>query len=292
MASLKQLGKHAFYGVPIYRQISYRAISFRDVRSNSIHYVRLNKDLDIPFYVGLRRSRRLRVIFHGAITRGRDNLPRFDRISTSLQSGDAFVSFADPTLSLNDSLELGWYLGLRSCDPTLAICQIISRVARQVGAEEIVLIGGSGGGHAALRVGAAMNSVNVNCFVFSPQTEIAQYHQRLVREFCVASGYGGGSNGLSRMKSNLGSRQDLKLLYENSYPRNKVYYFQNQNDPFHVRHHYEPFVKAMERAAFRGCVAPNQFVHALVDSVEGHGAPLPREFAEHFDKALSFFASQ
>lgn len=289
MSQVSELGEQPFYNVPAYRHRSYGAVHFTQTARRGVHVVTLRESMDLSFYANIKRAKRLRVVFHGAVNRERTHLPRFDRVSTSLASDDAYLAFSDPSLSISDTIELGWYLGNRSYDPAKAICAVIRRVARQVGAEEILFIGGSGGGHAALRIAIALADPRVGCFVFSPQTEVVKYHIRHVKAYADAAGYGSGDAGVESLRRTLGARQNLPALYGVAYPQHKVYYFQNTNDTFHVHHHFEPFRRAVGVATERGVMQPDQFESALIDSVDGHGPPTPEEFEEHLSEAISFF---
>lgn len=275
-----------FYKVPVYRQRSVQSLSFRGIDAKGIHSVPLGQTSRLNFYFNAKPATTLRVVFHGAVTRKDDRLPRFDRVGTSLASDDAYLAFADPTLDAGPELEIGWYLGTRDFDPAISIVQIIERAQREVGATRLLFIGGSGGGHAALRFSAMFPGSG--CYVFSPQTIVSKYHQRHVRAFVRTALYDETAP-VSRFEEEFGSRQDLVSLYGTGHPRNSVYYFQNSLDPFHVKHHFEPFEKAMRESLRLGRLKPGQYRSALVPSREGHGAPTAEEFNEHLQHAVAGF---
>lgn len=275
-----------FYKVPVYRQRSVRALSFRGVGARGIHSAPLNQTSRLYFYFNAKPATTLRIVFHGAVKRADTRLPRFDRVGSSLSSDDAYLAFADPSIEAGPDLELGWYLGTRDFDPTVSILRVIERAQRQVGASRLLFIGGSGGGHAALRFSAMFPGSG--CYVFSPQTIVSQYHQGHVRAYIRTALYDETAP-VSRFEKEYGIRQDLVSLYGMGHPRNSVYYFQNTRDPFHIKNHFEPFDNAMRASVRLGRSEPGQYRSALVASREGHGAPTAEEFAEHLEIAVAGF---
>lgn len=140
----------------------------------------------VPAYVAPDPGDTLTVLFHGAVDRARTRLPFFQRIrfQRSLGAGPT-VAFSDPTLDLSRELRLGWYLGTEEIDMPSAIAAAIQRLADALGAGRIVLQGGSGGGFAALQVGAHLPGSHV--VAISPQTDLSRYSYRFYRDAAVAA---------------------------------------------------------------------------------------------------------
>lgn len=135
----------------------------------------------VPFAVDPAPGTTLTVLFHGAIDRAKTRNPMFQRwtLQTSLDVGPT-MAFADPTLDLSASLRLGWYLGTEAVDLAPVMADVIADTADALGAKSIVLVGNSGGGFAALHVGAHLPGAAI--MAISPQTDLARYTRRLAED--------------------------------------------------------------------------------------------------------------
>lgn len=226
----------------------------------------------------------LRVVFHGAVVRTRDRYPRYDRISTSVRAGQSFVSFADPTVAINDTLTLGWFTGTQAWDPTQTILDVIAAVAGAGEAPQTVLLGGSGGGYASLRFSAMIPGSHA--FVFSPQTSVAKYRGGHFSALLEAA-YGiSGEGAASQAYEQHPGRFEVLSTYEEP-TLNRVYYLQNINDPFHIVDHYNPFRRAVGVTRAEGASRDGQHTLVLADLDQvGHGPPTPAEFDVHWAEAL------
>lgn len=227
-----------------------------------------------------RGSRILRVVMHGAVVRSRDRYPRFDRVSTSLNSGDSFISFADPTLTIDPDLTLGWFTGTREWDPLPTMIDVVRRAIATSGAEAVILIGGSGGGFAALRLGA--NLPGSYAFVFAPQTSTSRYRGTHFPAL-LAAGYGlEGDDAAETAYEQFPQRFEVLTAYAAG-TENKVYYLQNINDVFHIGDQYNPFRRAIGLHRPDGESEDGRHVLVLADlALEKHGPPSAAEFDEHF----------
>lgn len=236
-------------------------------------------------YTRLQPSSVLRVIFHGAVRPGVDTYPRFDRVASSRATGDAFLSIADPTLTLGREIELAWYLGSSDWDPRRSIKDMIMAATELVGAEHVILIGGSGGGFAALRAG--IDVPNSLAFVFNPQIVLPAYIKRVVQTYFE---HAHPTAAKEKVMAADPSRFDLSLAYTTEERNNYVYYLQNLRDASHVRDHYVPFKRAMGLSDAHGIAPSGKLKFSLIDSEkEGHGPPTKSEFDAEWDKALTWY---
>lgn len=237
---------------------------------------------DLYGYANVVRSTTLNVVFHGAVRPGKDSYPRFDRVGSLGRSGDAFLAIADPTLMISDDISLAWYLGNRSWDPLEDIVKLIRAVSASSGAKEVNLIGGSGGGFAAMRVGAQIDDCLI--FVFNPQTIIANYNRRVVEKY-MSVAYPGEN--VEAVFSGDPERFDMRTVYSAPRAANRLFYLQHLGDGSHVAGHYRPFKRSLGVLAVEGDDASGRVRHVLVDAErDGHGPPLPLEFERHFTDAL------
>ncbi len=151
------------------------APSLGSLRSRAIHVFNLGS-LSLPMQFQPGAGKKLLVCFGGAQDRGKIGLPRFEweRQLEIFDIPKLFVS--DPTLDLAADLRLGWYLGSARTDAHTSIARLVSRYAQQLGVEEIWTMGTSGGGFAAMQVGAIIPHAHV--FAVNPQTDVSEYVKR------------------------------------------------------------------------------------------------------------------
>lgn len=234
----------------------------------------------LRFAARIRKSRRLRIVMHGAVVRARDRYPRFDRVGTSIASDDSFVSFADPTLTLDPDLTLGWFTGSGAWDPLPSMLAAIYLAKAASGAVDVVLIGGSGGGFAALRLGARLPESYA--FVFAPQTSTARYRGHHFPSL-VKAAYGLEGEGTTEaLYEKYPGRFEVLKDYSVG-TLNRVYYLQNINDAGHIGDHYNPFRRAIDIRRPDGESDDGRHKLVLADlQLEKHGPPSAAEFDEHF----------
>ncbi|WP_402374266.1 heparinase II/III domain-containing protein [Isoptericola rhizosphaerae] len=200
------------------------------------------------------------VALSGAVDRGRTSLPLFQGLGAHADLPGSSLFFSDPTLELDADLRLGWYLGTSQIDLHAVIASIVERAASLLGAGRIVLVGGSGGGFAALQIAAHLSGATV--VAFSPQTSINRYHPRF-RDHALRAVFGplGPSTGdLERL--------DVTSRYSRDRIRANVHYIQNTGDVFHVDNHVRPFLDALARSPLEG-----RFQYEEVSMGKGHTSP-------------------
>lgn len=180
--------------------------------------------------------------FHGAIER-HFTLPVLSGlgISGAIDANRVFVS--DPSLVLDDDLMLAWYAG-NSQQPDLqkVLTSILRKVVESLGSKKVVFFGGSGGGFASLYFASQFE--DSLALVFNPQTNIAKYSERAVRDFAVKS-FGvepDAMNPLAGLPSEVVT--DVCDIYTMPTPAT-VAYLQNQKDTAHVRTHLSPFIDSL-----------------------------------------------
>lgn len=231
------------------------------------------------------------VSLHGALNRQRFTLPRYERLKTLLEYPFSSMYFTDPTLYLDDQLQLGWYTGWSDQDVQSQIANWIISAKKAISAKRVIISGSSGGGFGALQVSAKVpGSLAV---VFNPSVYVRGYltdgkagaheterkyvtsvHPEL-REL-VATNAAIESNDWS---SNFGTEMSALETYSSPVD-NKVLFCQTPTD-WHYDQHYLPFLAA----AARGENLSRIRVHEYGDRV-GHFPPSPKEFRTALDKAL------
>lgn len=246
--------------------------------------VPVTSEIPAYFYARLAPAQRLQVVWHGAVRAGVDSYPRFDRITSTRDSGDAFLALADPTVGVYPKVNLGWYLGGEGWDPIDAHRDLVLAAARATGAKEIVLVGGSGGGFAALRM--ALQIPSATAFVFNPQTAVLRYARSLVNSYFR---YAYPSSTPERIAASEPARFDLSVAYAASHQHPRVYYAQNLSDSTHIIQHYLPFKRSLNVRTADGHSERGSIRFALYDGErDGHGPPTPHEYVRLLEAALEW----
>ncbi|MGF9648039.1 heparinase II/III family protein [Pseudarthrobacter oxydans] len=197
--------------------------------------------LVLPFAVGRGSTDLLSVRFHGAINRTKTTLPFFQGLTSEAAGNDNYALFQDPSLDLNKSMTLAWYLGDGTTDIHRYMAECIAKIQSETGAARVLLSGSSGGGFAAMQVASYLpDSV---ALVFNPQTDVKEYF-RTSADTALASclqenGGADGPRDFSKSTSVVSNYSELEKLPQ-------VLYVQNTGDKHHVLKHRDPFLKMLE----------------------------------------------
>ena len=151
------------------------------------------------------------------------------------------VSIADPAVSKNSQLGLGWYAGDEN-HPCLQIHikYFLEKLANKYNAK-LILFGGSGGGFATL-VQAHLLSVPATVLIWNPQTSFLNYLKCSVdsyRKTSFRSDFSAKKNDFYKTLQRLGIIYNLTSKYMKN--NINVIYLQNQSD-WHVERHAIPFM--------------------------------------------------
>lgn len=247
-----------FYPMPVVHHGPTFALSSRP-RTAQIHTVDCGP-LVLPMALDPTRGNILTVLFHGALDRAKLRLPIFQRwrYQLELTAGPTMV-IADPTLDLSGSMRLGWYLGTETVDLVPRIAASIRHAASALGVEHVALVGSSGGGFAALQIGAHLPGAVV--LAMSPQTDLRKYSPRLVHAATGPALGIGQLTGASVETSRLSASERFTAL--SAFPR--VELVSNPGDQLHVKHHEGPL-----REAYAAAGHASQFDTTSIDLGPGH----------------------
>lgn len=231
------------------------------------------------------------VSLHGALNRQRFTLPRYERLNTLLAYPVSSLYFTDPTLYLDDQLQLGWYTGWKGQDVQSHIADWIKAAQKAVSASKVIISGSSGGGFGALQIASKIpGSLAV---VFNPSVYVRGYltngekgahetERKYVtsvhpefRELVKTN------KDLEENDWSTGLGPEISALETYSSPvQNRVLFCQTPSD-WHYDQHYLPFLAA----AARGENLARIRVHEYGDRV-GHFPPSPIEFRTALEKGL------
>lgn len=192
----------------------------------------------------------LPVFFTGAIDKRSEKTgPFFSGEGLSQDGGFGFVAVSDPSLNVDPSVGLAWYAGNKHQDIQGLMVQALSKIGSYFG-RELLLVGGSGGGFAALYCGLKLGG-KCSVFVWNPQTDILKYNPTAVKNYFLHAFGPGIVDSLNAPTWEKASRSYLEkepvttdlmgLLDSGEFPR-RMLIFQNASD-WHVTHHLAPLLR-------------------------------------------------
>lgn len=222
--------------------------------------------------------------FTGAITnRQGKSGPFFSGLRIQLNPFAPMVSVSDPLMACDPELSLGWYTGLPNTNTQQIVTRVLAHVA-SVARKPLLLIGGSGGGFAAILYasllenttqGGSVIAPQTTAFAWNPQVKITAYSfvHPYLRLMFPDNPQVRGEEAERRLQA-AGVVSNL-----NSLPcPSRLLYLQNESDHVHLRNHAMPYLKAhgfMETG--KGSYALSQTQRVLfLNYGEGH-VPLPRK---------------
>lgn len=239
-----------------------------------------------------KNSNILVVTFHGALNRETVELPRYERLKTKLDFPVNSMYFSDPSLWLDDTLQLSWFTGWKGQDVIGQCAHWITRTAQKLSVTRIIVSGSSGGGFAALQVAARIpGSI---ALPFNPQTEIADYYVENnpayygpVRRYVQVVHPEVATENLSNISpgSRWGEALGAEISAVKTYSKgleNYVMYCHSPNDWLYELH-YVPFLLA----AARGDNLQRMRVYEYTDK-PGHYPPQLDEFRRALQAALDW----
>lgn len=240
--------------------------------------------LKLRAFVEAKVAEPLYISLHGAMQVGEQS-PRFERVRSLRNEGLSFCAIADPTIDLADELNLGWYVGHNSFDLRPSIQQFIDELIAVLSPSQVIFVGGSGGGFAAMQLSALIPGSLA--FVTDPQVIIPKYYAghvaRLLRhafdDFTVDAAMG-----------EFGERLSVVEAYRVQRPDNFLYYCQHRGDEFHAENHLEPLRVLLGAPAEGGESDDGRMMLRWFEG--GSHGPLrgPREFESELATATAWHA--
>lgn len=230
------------------------------------------------------------ISLHGAMDRSRFRVPRFEWRRTLQRLDTARLYLSDSTVEVNNSLEIGWYVGTESQDLLEDYAKVVKQIIAAGGYTKVLCVGSSAGGFGALALSRRIpGSIAV---AFSPQTTIGGYHLRQRKALASAA--------FPRLKSYedvekaYGTRVNLRKLYQATRPVNFIHLVQNTGDQFHYEAHYVPFVLANQGNPEKGGYVPRRKTNFVAERYENeHAAPSRTYFLSHIQQAhLKFYGRE
>lgn len=291
--SLESVGSHR--DVPYVNRATAEVGQFDTEHGVSKYEFGLTGDLTLPALLINRGSDTLLVCLHGASNRDKLNVPRFEWMRTVRDLPFNSLFFSDPGLSLHPRISLSWYTGTFELDLYPILGDMIKRAVAATGSRNVIVLGSSGGGFAALQTAPYVpGSV---ALPFSPQTSISGY-------FVGRKGLGAQRMYLRVVMPELRPDTPLEGLWPNTdwakplgerlspcvryalRQQNSVVYMQNSNDVTHIEQHYAPFREVVAGSPNRESV---QFY--MYDGPKRHNPPLKSQLLRGIELANSTFCA-
>ncbi len=234
-------------------------------------------------YIHLMRSSRLVVMLHGAAEVGAP-MPIFARWNWAPLLGASVLAISDPTLEMERTLRIGWYLGTDKLDAMATLPKFVRAVARacDVPEDRVCFYGSSGGGYAALRLASAMPTPRA--VALNPQIDLKAYHGGDVQPlFKLLTGtttpddaFFKGISGVDAVAKGV-EAADARFVV-----------IQNADDVFHYRHHFSKLKARFDLEDF-GVGCDGKILTTMFSDNRGHGAE-PAFVAEAVQRCLIPFA--
>lgn len=218
----------------------------------------------VDFAIVPRLSDVLVVALHGGVELGANRLPKFEWLRTLASESFSQLYISDPTLTLDENLINGWYMGDAEEDLSPRLAELIQAVAVKLKARSIVLFGSSAGGFAAARIGSYIpNSVALafstqRNLAYGPIAHVEGFFKFVIPEF---SSYG-------MAHAELGRRISLEETVDPSTDGQRFVWVQNTGDVEHMRDHFEPYAERLNALQISGDVH-------LIRKYYGPGHPIP-----------------
>ena len=226
---------------------------------------------DFPALYFSSEQQRLFVMTTAAVDRNEMALPSFNRW-TWAGAGNFpghVLCIADPTLELDGTMKLGWYLGTAQHDATNDLCNFVLRFADELGIpqEKIVFWGSSGGGFAALALASRIEGATA--VAINPQTDVLAYEidrvVKMVKDLCF-----NGQNE-SDILQDYSPRLNMIQAWEGN-QKSRTILVQNKLDLHHYNCHFKPFWTALGGHPTGGWSQGTRHYALLYEDVRGHGS--------------------
>lgn len=254
------------YSVPVRTTLDSRTVP-DDVQGSFVWSVDLGQ-LVPSAYVHDAPGDVLTVYCHGATDRAKFTMPRYERLRSMASLGlGPVLFFSDPCLDLDSRMILSWYVGTEEQDLHREMAHMIDAYARKRGIEKVLLVGNSGGGFAALQLGAYLKGTRV--ISFNPQIQVDMYVPRIAETAHWAL-FGRDTVGDDETQA---PRMDLIKRYKQIAFDQDVLLIQNPGDDHHYKEHFIPFTGEFSRSEGR------DRLRTLTPYLgPGHRVPSPDEY--------------
>ncbi|MFQ1995832.1 hypothetical protein [Aeromonas sp. 602826] len=241
---------------------------------NKIEYTVDNNKLQVILKT-TPKSDKLIVFLNGAINRNKSQPPVYQRRTWLEHLQYNVLIVPDQTVELNETLELGWYLGAKNSNYIHKIAKLVAEISHELNItnDSIIFYGSSGGGYAAIILSTFL--VGSRAISINPQTILKKYNKCVYDKFIADTGHDENTPYLNVTTC----MEELKYI-----PRLTL--IQNKLDRHHYVQHFKPFIKwyfenSSDISNFGDCI-----IEEFTD-LRGHNAtPDVFESMRYFNKKI------
>ncbi|MCF1457120.1 MAG: hypothetical protein LPH21_06020 [Shewanella sp.] len=275
---------------------------------DGIHTIKVNGDIEIDFITkGMKsthhHNNNFICFFNGAVSnRSEKTPPFFSGLGIFESLNIPTISFSDPTIDLSNGISIGWYAGSKHFNKLQELIAVIIKTYMMTTNSRPVLVGGSGGGFAALSMTELLDT-DTFTIVWNPQTNILKYERESVSKYANIA-FNCSADELEQELSRNNIKYDLvkKIQSKNG----KILFIQNRTD-WHFQEHAIPFLnknnveltennpkKWQENIYYYlsnfgfGHIGPSKnLIQKLIKSIVKNHIPESFEFEEHGNESSS-----
>lgn len=270
---------------PVRRWESLSAFLAASSHETGLHSVAFpDGTLDVSFYgrpLGGDRPGMVPVIFSGATKERAGALgPYFSGQGISTELGTPSISIADATISDHGDLKLAWYAGCSRFHAERALHAFLAGIVERYDVD-LLLIGGSGGGFAALSAARAIGD-RARVLSWNPQTDLLAYEVTAVTDYLHDAF---PESLIGRLDpADPQDREVIRAYFEGrgittllggTDDRSAVLMLQNTGD-WHLEQHATPYATRRGMTVHQGVLTDGTGVVGIGDWGGGHSAP-PRD---------------
>ena len=252
---------------------------------NGVHTI-IHNGVPIDILLDLRHGAPLTFIFKGNTRRKADTrLPVFVGFSIVSPVGNSRVSISDPGMYLDPTIGLAWYAGGKNLDIQSVLPRIIQKIVSTTAPSKVMMIGGSGGGYAAMYYSRYVaESLAV---AWNPQNDFLDYEERGVMAY-VSKAFDVSNIDEAKAVVPRYVNNELSSFYRKTSASNYVIYLQNIIDT-HVEKHCKPFMASfgyeISTDVKYKLVNTNTYLY-FSDNWGGDHEPPPKEFLSSITRDL------
>lgn len=242
-------------------------------------------DLEFSSYLFVKEnSDKLFVMLSGALNSDRKTAFTYHRWSWNEIIDGSVLYIADPVLSINRDLNIGWYIGTEDIAVDKYIAEFVSFIALNLKIElnHVVAYGSSAGGFAAMQLASNIKN-NMLAVAINPQTNVFDYLDKPVNLFIEKC-----------WSKSIPSNCDIRFnLNFKDLGNTKILYIQNLSDSDHYDKHMLPFLKTVGVDNTDLPVEQQQGMIRIMkyDHPSGHAAE-PKEMLPEIFKAINHMVDE
>lgn len=226
-------------------------------------------EFTLDFYFRPSRTPRAFVFSPGWMNRRTNPHPYFQRIKWFGHLDGIGISLADPTLSLSEDVQVGWFIGTRNVDYAAATVAYLARLMGylRVPAHQTLFFGSSAGGFTSLAFASHLSGSRA--LAVNPQTDITRFHDPVELAKTMRATFGGLN--LITFPDRFLSRLRIADLWRSRGMAPRTIIVLNTFDSWHLRAHVGPLIRGLDGIPVDGRVE----LRFYSDADEGHNPPGP-----------------